>query len=69
MSGNGMDGQLRLGLRSFLVRSRRGSVVGELHLFFGVCSVFHGRITLGWRGLSVATSLGFQCALATAVRP
>src|SRR6516165_518515 len=31
MSGNGMDGQLRLGLRSFLVRPRRGSVVGGLH--------------------------------------
>src|SRR5215469_14561509 len=54
---NGADGQLRLGLRSFLVRSRRGSVVGGgLHLFFCVCWVFQGRITLGWRGLSMATS-------------
>ena len=54
---NGVNGQLRLGLRSFLVRSRRGSVVGGgLHLFFCVCWVFQGRITLGWRGLSMATS-------------
>jgi hypothetical protein len=52
-----VDGQLRLGLRSFLVRSRRGSVAGgALHLFFCVCWVFQGRITLGWRGLSMATS-------------
>jgi hypothetical protein len=58
MSGkSAVDGQLRLGLRSFLVRSRRGSVVGgALHLFFCVCWVFQGRITLGWRGLSMATS-------------
>jgi len=35
VSKSGADGQLRLGLRSFLVRSRRGSVVGgALHLFF-----------------------------------
>ena len=58
MSGkSAVDGQLRLGLRSFLVRSRCGSVVGgALHLFFCVCWVFQGRITLGWRGLSMATS-------------
>jgi len=54
---NGVEGQLRLGLRSFLARSRRGSVVGGgLHLSFCVCWVFQGRITLGWRGLSMATS-------------
>ena len=40
--------QLRLGLSSFLVRSRRGSVVRgtlDLFLFLCVCWVFQGRIT------------------------
>lgn len=67
---NQVDGQLRLGLRSFLVRSRRGSVVGGgLHLFFCVCWVFQGRITLGWRGLSMATSPSVSVYSCTAVRP
>jgi hypothetical protein len=47
-SGKQVGSQLRWGLSSFLVRSRRGSVVrGTLHLFlfFCVCWVFQVRIT------------------------
>jgi hypothetical protein len=41
-----MDGELCFGVESFLLRSRRGSVVrGALHLPFCVCWVFQGRIT------------------------
>src|SRR5512137_878134 len=51
------DVQLGFGMEGFLLRSRRGSVLGgALHLLFCVCWVFQGRITWGWRGLSMATS-------------